>query len=324
MLNGPMRMAGAMIIEISGVLLALALLPNLPWQQWKAAFASTGEQSYETADLPPALPPSRYAFQLDGQPRMLEERSYAQRTAPNSTPAAPRTFAAPPPPTFNEHSTVITETGRTKILPDLPAEPQRREYVAETLDRASQQMLDSLAGPWTNRNPQPQPSQPQTFTQPQRDPRTITQPTIEPRQPAIRVPTEQQYLRPELPANPPQTPAVTVPAPTTRFGSPSPARPLSQNPSTLSAPPTLELEMPPLPLSSTPAPNTSNTVPSPSHYAPQNELRHEGAAMSYEQPPISNQYYAPRSNATLPPNPQPRSLTGPNQFRQNGPRHIQY
>ena len=105
MSSAPLRMVGAMVIEIGGVLLALALLPGLPWEQWKASIASAPSASaYEAAEFPPSLPPSRYGFQLDGQSRQLQERVY---TAP-AAPAAPQQqpFAAPPPPVVEDRSAV--------------------------------------------------------------------------------------------------------------------------------------------------------------------------------------------------------------------------
>jgi hypothetical protein len=324
MASGPFRIVGAMVIEIGGVLLALALLPGLPWQQWKASLMGASNESYQAAEIPPSLPPSRYAFQLDGQPRRFDERVYTAPSAPAPM-ATPRRFA--PPSNIDDRSAVMTEQGRRGLLPALPPEPQRREYVAETLDRASQQILDSLAAPWSD----------ETSALPRdrvaREP--VSREPMSFRPPVVRVPTtEQQYLRPELPNT--VIPPNSIPAPNARFGQPSPPQPLnSDRHSAPFAAPPLPLEQAPPRVEIDPAFGSETTggrfrgsaVPSSvdrqpvqprSFYAPQNDLR-EHQATSYEETPLSNEYYTPRNNVS----PQTK-LSGPTHARPSGPRHIQY
>ena len=327
MSSAPLRMVGAMVIEIGGVLLALALLPGLPWEQWKASIAAS--QSVEAAELPPSLPPSGYGFQLDGQSNAIPDRAYSQRTVP--APATqPRTFVAPPA-SLHDRTAVITEGGRgANMLPELPAEPQRREYVADTLDRASQQILDSLAQPWSGRSD---------------DSAGVSERAPLPRNEGFRAPptrtsvTEQQYLRPEYPS---QVPHRSIPTPTTRFGSPSPAQPLER--SQTFAPPTIPLEPAAPKFQSDIAPQSYTTpstaattvAPPQSYYAQPRPSQYEGASAGYERAPLSNQYYAPRTNSppqynSAPQNPAagynaapPTTLTGPTHARPVGPRHVQY
>lgn len=242
MTSAPLRMASAMVVEIGGVLLALALLPGLPWQQWKAALASN--DTTDTAEIPPPLPPSGYGFQLDNQAAVQPDRSVAPRTVPAPT-TQPRTFAAPP--AVTEQRPSATQDRRvTPLLPDLPPEPQRREYVAQTLDRASQQILDSLAQPWSADST---------------NSAAVTERDLPRRNELFRAPppptgaNEQQYLRPEYPSTPPNVtlpnavpnanlpssplpnnplPSATFPsqppaAPSSRFGTPSAAQPLQRS-----------------------------------------------------------------------------------------------
>ena len=327
MSSAPLRMVGAMVIEIGGVLLALALLPGLPWEQWKASIASAPSASaYEAAEFPPSLPPSRYGFQLDGQSRQLQERVY---TAP-AAPAAPQQqpFAAPPPPVVEDRSAVAPLPRRqTSVLPELPAEPQRRQYVAETLDRASQQILDSLAAPWSGDSSNSAGiSERELVTRGQNF-----------RAPVHRVPqNEQQYLRPELPNHPTDTlrnnlPPSTIPTPTTRFGQPSAAQPLERSQSL--AQPTIPLEPATPKLSSDIAPQvftaptdaTHRVSPPTSYYSRPQSSQFEGETTSYERPPLSNQYYAPREQSDSLYSTVPSSKpTGPTHVRPVGPRHVQY
>jgi hypothetical protein len=325
MASGPFRIVGAMVIEIGGVLLALALLPGLPWQQWKTSLMGASNEAYQAAEIPPALPPSRYAFQLDGQPRRFDERVYTPPAAPSAS-MTPRRFA--PPSNIDDRSAVVTEQGPRNLLPALPPEPQRREYVAETLDRASQQILDSLAAPWSD--------DPAALPRDQVASEPVTREPMSFRPPAVRVPpTEQQYLRPQLPNT--VIPPSPLPAPNARFGQPSPPQPLNgnRNSATFAAPP-LPLEQVPPRLdfdpafsrestgerfrgAAAPVPTNADRQPSQprSFYAPQNDLR-EHQATSYEEP-LSNEYYTPRNKV-----PPPSKFSGPTHVRPAGPRHIQY
>jgi hypothetical protein len=319
MSSAPVRMAGAMVIEIGGVLLALALLPGLPWQQWKASLATAANSTYEAAEMQPTLPPSRYNFQLDGQSRQVQERVYTQRL--DQAPAAEvRRFA--PPPAAQDRTTLVPQNRSANILPELPAEPQRREYVASTLDRASQQILDSLAGPWSGSPDNTANANRQSVAPP------VTRTQV------YRAPQPQpQFARPEAVRPSPNyaVPNYTAPAPTTRFGTPSPAQPLERSQSFVAPPVPLEPAAPKFqsdiaPQSyNTPSYNSqpyqaSQVAPPPSYYAPpSSQPRYAAETANYERAPIANQYYAPRTNT-----PAPSSLSNSPRVRTAGPRHLQY
>jgi len=345
-------MVGAMVIEIGGVLLALAVLPGLPWQQWRAALAAN--HTVEAAEIPPSLPPSGYGFQLDNQ-AAVQDRSFAPRTIP--APATqPRTFTAPPA-LLDQRPSLAQDRRVTQMLPELPAEPQRREYVEGTLDRASQQILDSLAQPWSSNNP---------------NPAAVSERDLARRNEAFRAPpprtaqNEQQYLRPEYPSTLPNNlpsnnlPSHTPAAPSTRFGNPSPAQPLQR--SQAFAQPVIPLEpvAPKFQSDIAPqsynapqtytapqgyaapqnynvpqgyaAPNTAQAqVSPPSSYYAQQRPSFEGQNTPVERAPISNEYYTPRSSTippvskyTAPSTSPANKFAGPSQVRPTGPRHVQY
>jgi hypothetical protein len=247
-MNSPTRLAGGLLIEVGGILLALMVLPIVPWDRWKALLAPQPEPVLTA--LPPTIPETRFAFQYDGQPRRLEERSFTQpwsslppaaqqpptSRVPAEQPPALLPFAdAPSSLDKRDFGSSIDRYTSDRTGVDVPrntlppadsyyapqtgrsTNPRQSEYVAETLDRASQRMLESLVGPWKDRPsaPLPEPPPTQSYARPLTPPTTAPTPTLPPSiysPPAVSPPAS---LSPPAVSVPPLLDS--QPAPSNRF-----------------------------------------------------------------------------------------------------------